>query len=117
MMSEEKTESKEDRKKGRRIPTSEDAPPSAAELNHLSARRAVVQEMYVRSVKNLLRRDLRGAMEMGAGALEIEQIVANTANEMTQNRRHIMGIDSGVRNSRPQNGSWVYPESARHNPE
>ena len=36
---------------------------------------------------------------------------------MTQNRRHIMGIDSGVRNSRPQNGSWVYPESARNNPE
>ena len=37
-----------------------------------------------------------------------------TANEMTQNRRHIMGIDSGVRNPRPHNGPWLYPESARH---
>ena len=41
---------------------------------HKSARRGVVQEMFTRTVKNLLRRDLRGAMEMGAGVYEIGQV-------------------------------------------
>jgi len=50
---------------------------------HKSARRAVVQEMYVRAAKNLLRRDLRGAMDMGAGARELEQIVAKTFTRMS----------------------------------
>jgi hypothetical protein len=39
-----------------------------------SARHGVVQEMFTRTAKNLLRRDLRGAMEMGAGVYEIEQV-------------------------------------------
>ena len=39
-----------------------------------SARRGVVQEMFTRTAKNLLRRDLRGAMEMGAGVYEIGQV-------------------------------------------
>jgi hypothetical protein len=50
---------------------------------HNGARRAVLQEMYVRSAKNLLRRDLRGAMEMGAGAREIEQIVSTTFTRLS----------------------------------
>ena len=41
---------------------------------HESARRGVVQEMFTRTAKNLLRRDLRGAMEMGAGVYEIGQV-------------------------------------------
>jgi len=41
---------------------------------HKSARRGVVQEMFTRAAKNLLRRDLRGAMEMGAGVYEIGQV-------------------------------------------
>jgi hypothetical protein len=41
---------------------------------HKSARRGVVQEMFTRTAKNLLRRDLRGAMEMGAGVFEIGQV-------------------------------------------
>ena len=41
---------------------------------HKSARSGVVQEMFTRTVKNLLRRDLRGAMEMGAGVYEIGQV-------------------------------------------
>ena len=41
---------------------------------HKSARRGVVQEMFTRTAKNLLRRDLRGAMEMGAGVYEIGQV-------------------------------------------
>ena len=39
-----------------------------------SARRGVVQEMFTRTAKNLLRRDLRGALEMGAGVYEIGQV-------------------------------------------
>ena len=41
---------------------------------HTSARRGVVHEMFTRTAKNLLRRDLRGAMEMGAGVYEIGQV-------------------------------------------
>ena len=41
---------------------------------HTSARRGVVQEMFTRTVKNLLRHDLRGAMEMRAGVYEIGQV-------------------------------------------
>ena len=41
---------------------------------HKSARRGVVQEMFTRTVKNLLRHDLRGSMEMGAGVYEIGQV-------------------------------------------
>ena len=41
---------------------------------HKSARCGVVQEMFTRAAKNLLRRDLRGAMEMGAGVYEIGQV-------------------------------------------
>ena len=42
------------------------------------ARRGVVQEMFVRSAKNILRRDLRSAMEDGAGVLELRRIVSGT---------------------------------------
>ena len=41
---------------------------------HTSARRGIVQEMFTRTVKNLLRHDLRGVMEMGAGVYEIGQV-------------------------------------------
>ena len=50
---------------------------------HESARRAVLQEMFVRSAKNLLRRDMRGAMEMGAGPYEIEKIVSWTLTNLS----------------------------------
>ena len=50
----------------------------AVERTQQAAQRAVMQEMYARSAKNLLRRDLRGAMEKGAGVFEIRQIVSKT---------------------------------------
>ena len=50
---------------------------------HESARRAVVQEMFVRAAKNLLRRDLRGVMEMGAGAHEIVELVSKAFTGLT----------------------------------
>jgi hypothetical protein len=39
------------------------------------ARRGVVQEMFVRSAKNILRRDLRNAMKVGASVLVVHRIV------------------------------------------
>jgi hypothetical protein len=44
----------------------------------LGARQAVVQELFVRSAKNLLRDNLRRAMKLEAGAYEIEEIASET---------------------------------------
>ena len=50
-----------------------------SELNaYGAARRAVVQELFVRSAKNLLRGDLRRAMKMGAGVHAIEEVASET---------------------------------------
>ena len=59
-------------------------------IEYESARRAVVQEMFVRSAKNILRRDLRGAMEMGAGPHEIEKIVSKSFTNLSPQ----VGVDS-----------------------
>ena len=55
------------------------------------ARRGVVQEMFVRSAKNILRRDLRSAMEDGAGVLELRRIVSGTFTCITSGNAYAAG--------------------------